>query len=279
MIDVHIHVAPPNLPAVGPLRPLLNESPERIAATLRREMQHAGLRHACAIGRWDCTEEDPLGIASSLRVAAQTPGLHIIGVADPTRTDAGHLQRVEQVLRAGHVIALKAYLGYLHYEPAHPNYRPYYEMAAKYRLPVFFHTGDTFSPKAKLKYAHPLGVDEVAVDHPDVQFVLCHVGNPWMIDAAEVIYKNLNVWADLSGLLIGDEAEFAREELQDQIAELATRLVRAIRYSERPNRFLFGSDWPLVPMLAYRNLLQQILPAVWHELIFEENARRLLRLG
>src|SRR5208282_4375038 len=99
--------------------------------------------------------------------------------------------------------------GYLHFHPADPAYRPYYELAARRRLPFIFHTGDTYSPYAKLKYAHPLGVDEVAVDHPDVRFVLAHVGNPWMIDAAEVVYKNVNVWADLSGLIVGDEEEIS----------------------------------------------------------------------
>jgi len=276
MIDVHIHVTPPNLPAAGPLAPLLHESPAQIAAVLRREMRHAGIHTACAIGCWSAGDpSDPLGISKSLAVAAQTPGLRVIGVADPTCTDASHLHKVEQILASGAVVALKLYLGYLHFEPSHPHYRPYYELAARYKLPVFMHTGDTFSPKAKLKYAHPLGVDEVAVDHPDVQFVLCHVGNPWMLDAAEVIYKNLNVWADLSGLLIGDKRDFADEAMQEQIAELATRLVQTIRYSERPNRFLYGSDWPLAPMLAYRSVLQRILPSTWHELIFEENARRL----
>ena len=42
----------------------------------------------------------------------------------------------------------------------------------------------------------PLLVDDVAVDNPDVKFVMAHFGNPWLIDAAEVIYKNDNVWAD-----------------------------------------------------------------------------------
>ncbi|MCS7021178.1 MAG: amidohydrolase [Gemmataceae bacterium] len=278
MIDVHIHVTPPRLPGVGPLMPILQQSPEQIATALRREMRYAGIQQACAIGCWNGGDNDPLGLATTLAVAAQTPGLRLIGVADPTRTDPLHLQRVEQLLASGTVVALKLYLGYLHYEPAHPNYRPYYELAARYKLPVFLHTGDTFSPKAKLKYAHPLGVDEVAVDHPDVHFVLCHVGNPWMLDAAEVIYKNLNVWADLSGLLIGDEQDFANPDMEEHIAELADRLVKAIRYSERPNRFLYGSDWPLAPMLPYRNALLRILPTHWHELIFVENARRLLRL-
>ena len=32
-------------------------------------------------------------------------------------------------------------------------------------VPVVFHTGDTSSKRAKLKYADPLTIDEVAVDH------------------------------------------------------------------------------------------------------------------
>ena len=79
---------------------------------------------------------------------------------------------VEQILADGRVVALKVYLGYLHYGPEHDNYRPYYELAERHHLPVIFHTGDTFSPIAKLKYAHPLLIDEVAVDHPNVRFVL-----------------------------------------------------------------------------------------------------------
>ncbi len=46
----------------------------------------------------------------------------------------------------------------------------------KYSIPIIFHTGDTYSRKAKLKYAHPLGVDEVVVDYPEVNFVLAPSG-------------------------------------------------------------------------------------------------------
>jgi predicted TIM-barrel fold metal-dependent hydrolase len=91
-----------------------------------------------------------------------------------------------------------SHLGYLQFGPEHPNYVPYYEIAARYHLPVIVQTGDNWSTKAKVKYAHPLRMDEVAVDHPEVRFVLAHFGNPWLIDAAEVVFKNPNVWADLS---------------------------------------------------------------------------------
>jgi predicted TIM-barrel fold metal-dependent hydrolase len=278
MIDAHIHAVPPNLPGVGALAPVLSEPVELVAAAIRREMQTAGIRAALAMGARPDRDDDPLGVNSTLAVAEQVPNLHAIGVADPTRTDPEHFRRVEALLAAGRVAALKCYLGYLHYEPAHPNYRPYYELAARFNVPVMLHTGDTYSPQAKLKYAHPLGVDEVAVDHPETKFLLCHCGNPWMTDAAEVVYKNMNVWADLSGLVVGTEQVFASEEGRDAAAELAYAIQRAIRYSERPNRFVHGSDWPLAPMLCYRDFIREAVPPEYHDLVFEENARVLFRV-
>jgi predicted TIM-barrel fold metal-dependent hydrolase len=278
MIDAHIHVVPPNLPGCGPLAPLLQRAPEAVAAELHRQMQAAGMTHALAMGEWQTGPDDPLGINRTLQIAEHVPGLRAIGVADPTRADPEHLRRCEEVMAAGKVVALKGYLGYLHYEPAHPNYRKYYELAARYRVPVCFHTGDTFSPMAKLKFAHPLGVDEVAVDHPDVRFVMCHIGNPWVTDCAQVVYKNMNVWADLSGLILGGDEAFSSEEARDTVADLVHEIRRAIRYAERPNRFLYGTDWPLAPMPAYRDFVRAAVPAEHHECVFEENARLLFRL-
>jgi uncharacterized protein len=279
MIDIHIHAVPPNLPGVGSLAPVLNEPAEKLAAELRREMQTAGVEQAFAMGEFGAGPDDPLGINRTLEIAPLVPGLRPIGVMDPTRTDDEHFRRVELVLASGAAVALKGYLGYIHFEPAHLHYRRYYELAAKYKVPVMFHTGDTYSPQAKLKYAHPLGVDEVAVDHPNCRFVLCHLGNPWISDAAEVIYKNMNVWADLSGLVVGDEGEFATEEGREAMAELGQDIRRAIHYSERPNRFLYGSDWPLAPMAAYREFIREAVPEQWHAQVFEDNARLLFRLG
>jgi hypothetical protein len=279
MIDAHIHVVPPNLPGTGSLSGTLRLPKESLAALIRQEMDQSGTTQAFAMGAWNVGEQDPLGIERTLAIAQLVPGLHAIGCMDPTRTDVAHFQRVESQLAAGRVVALKGYLGYLHYEPAHPNYRRYYELAARYKVPVMFHTGDTYSPMAKLRFAHPLGVDDVAVDHPDTRFLMCHIGNPWVTDAAEVIYKNMNVWADLSGLMVGDDADFSSEVGQDRIADLLHEVRRIISYSERPNRFLYGTDWPLAPMTAYRNFIRDAVPAELHDMVFEENAKCLFRVG
>ncbi len=277
MIDMHIHCVPPNLPGVGPLHPSLQDTVENVALLVRNEMQAAGIRSAFAMGSHGGDGADPLGVRRTLEIAQHVPGLYAIGIAQPDRIDRDYLRRVDEQLANGRIVALKAYLGYVHAYPDDPGYRPYYELAAKHKLPFIFHTGDTYSPYAKLKYAHPLKIDEVAVDHPDVRFVIAHVGNPWTIDAAEVVYKNVNVWVDLSGLFIGDEESLTDPDARPAIQETIERIRSAFRYAERPNRFLYGSDWPLAPMPLYRDFIQEAIPENWHELIFEENAKIFLR--
>jgi predicted TIM-barrel fold metal-dependent hydrolase len=281
MIDAHIHVVPPQLPGVGALNPVLEQGAEPLAAVLRREMQAANVSAVLAMGCWQANRasvDDPLGVASSLAVARYVPGLHAIGVADPGRSDPEHLRAVNAVLATGRVRALKAYLGYLHYPPDHPGYRHYYELAERHRLPVIFHTGDTYSPYAKLRFAQPLLVDEVAVDHPRVNFVLAHLGNPWLTEAAEVVYKNMNVWADLSGLVVGNADALTAAERQEMLQDTAAGVRRAFRYAERPNRFLYGSDWPLVPMAAYQKFIAGAIPEMYHPQVFEDTARTLFQI-
>ena len=63
------------------------------------------------------------------------------------------------------------YPGYDHYPINDPSLESVFRIAEKYQVPVMIHTGDTYSNSAKVRMAHPLLVDDMAVDNPDVQFV------------------------------------------------------------------------------------------------------------
>ncbi|MCH5374725.1 MAG: amidohydrolase, partial [Planctomycetes bacterium] len=53
------------------------------------------------------------------------------------------------------------------------------------------------------------------------------MGNPWTVDAAEVIYKNPNVYGDLSGFLVGNDAYFADPENAEGFDHVIERIRRA----------------------------------------------------
>jgi predicted TIM-barrel fold metal-dependent hydrolase len=186
------------------------------------------------------------------------------------RTD---LFTLEERIRDGLVRGIKLYPGYDLYAINDPSLETVFRIAAKYDVPVMIHTGDTYSKHAKVRQAHPLLVDDIAVDFPDVKFVICHLGNPWFQDTAEVLYKNENVYADISGLTLGDFSyEFERYML--------TRVKDMIMYMGDPGKqLLYGSDWPLVGMGAYVKFLQNLeVPTEAKENIAWRTASRLFRI-
>lgn len=182
------------------------------------------------------------------------------------------VKSVEQGVREGKFHCMKVYLGYVSLWAYDAAYQPFYRLAEKLNVPVVFHTGDTYDKMALVKYADPLSIDEVAVRYPKVKFVVAHMGNPWIQSAAEVVYKNDNVYVDTSALLIGDLAKASSEAVD----ELITKPLRWFYlYVENPKKFLFGTDWPLVSVKPYAEAVKRAIPQKNWEDVFYNNAVRL----
>ncbi|MBG9793491.1 amidohydrolase [Paenibacillus dendritiformis] len=194
--------------------------------------------------------------------------VYCLGV-NPYRLGTRELEALERDLQKPEAVGLKIYLGYYPFYAYDSVYQPVYELAAAYRVPVVFHTGDTYSERGLLKYSHPLTIDEVAVTHRNVNFMMAHFGDPWVLDGAEVVYKNRNVFADLSGLMVGDTANCNR--LKDSPLFFA-HLRHAITYCDHYDKLLFGTDWPLAPVEAYIRFVRELIPAEHHEAVFYRTA-------
>jgi uncharacterized protein len=178
------------------------------------------------------------------------------------------IKRLESEVLKPHVVGIKIYLGYYPFYAYDEVYEAVYRLAAKYQLPVVFHTGDTYSERGYLKYSHPLAIDEVAVKHRDVTFVMAHFGDPWTITGAEIIYKNPNVYADLSGLIVGTEIDLVKKSEGRFLDHLRHALVFADSY----DKLLFGTDWPLIPIAPYIEFIKKLIPEEFHQQVFYETA-------
>jgi predicted TIM-barrel fold metal-dependent hydrolase len=179
---------------------------------------------------------------------------------------------LRSLLEAKALKGLKLYPGYEPFYPADPKLTPAYELAEEFDVPVMIHTGDTYAPTGKVKYAHPLHVDEVAVDFPRVKFLICHLGNPWFRDCMEVVYKNSNVYTDISGLTLGEFNDRFEAYMRQQLKEM-------ILWGVDPNRVLYGTDWPLASMESYLDFMEELrLPSRDKDLMFFENAAALFKL-
>jgi hypothetical protein len=184
-------------------------------------------------------------------------------------------KRIEQGLKDGRYGCIKIYLGYVHQWAYDPAYEPVYRLAEKYDVPVVFHTGDTYSTVAKLKFADPLTIDEVAVNHPKVTFVIAHCGNPWIESAAEVAYKNPNVYLDGSAFMVGDLSRLSRERQDESIVKPVSWI---FNFMEDPTKLMFGTDWPLTRIKPYAEIFQRAIPREHWRAVFHDNAARIFKL-
>jgi predicted TIM-barrel fold metal-dependent hydrolase len=173
------------------------------------------------------------------------------------------------------VVGMKIYAGYYHVDITDAVYDPIYKLAEKHDLTIVVHTGETYSDRGLLKYAHPLRVDDLAVSYPALRIVACHMGAPWVFDACEVAAKNPNVYIDISGILVGS-AEFISTQAANPL--LLDRYRQALVFLNNYEKVLYGTDWPLVPMGAYIEFCKKLIPAESHTKVFCENAVKVYKL-
>lgn len=106
-----------------------------------------------------------------------------------------------------------------------------YELAERYGLPMLFHQGASPVREAPLRYAHPLLMDEIAMEFPELRIVMAHMGHPWQRDTIVTIRKHPHVYADVSALFYRPWSFYEGLRLATEWGAL--------------EKLLFGSDFPI----------------------------------
>ncbi len=117
---------------------------------------------------------------------------------DPSAPDA--IEDMERGVRDYGMKGIKIYPVMALFNPPDPAWRPFFQRATELKLPIMTHTGTSPASKGLLRYTLPLQIDELAIAFPDLRIIMAHLGHPWQRDAAMVIRKHPNVYADISGI-------------------------------------------------------------------------------
>jgi len=251
IIDVHCHIWEPHLLQAG-LKDLMDsvaeelhvQNPESVRdgsiERLIRDMDDAGIDKTVILpldfeflrGGGGFTFRDFNNLAGTYAKRYPERIIAFAGV-DPRRGPAAvaELRRcVEEMGFRG--LKLWTVTGFF---PDDERYYPLYEEAARLGVNVMVHTG--LGPgQSYLQSCRPLHVDKIAVDFREINFILAHVGTPWVDEALAVALKNPNVYVDISAwqrMASSFPFGFA------QVLSMAKLMHGGV------HKVLFGTDWPL----------------------------------
>lgn len=118
------------------------------------------------------------------------------------------------------------------------HFYPLWDYCQSAGLPVLVHTGTTGigagSPGGaglKLSYGRPVpNLDDVAADFPNLTLIAAHFGWPWHLELLAIARHKGNVFVDLSG--------WAPKYIPAEVVQYCNSVI--------PDKFLFGSDFPLL---------------------------------
>ncbi len=189
---------------------------------------------------------------------------------DPNR-GAAAVSEARRLVSTGRVRGLKLHPPAQQFFPNERLAYPLYEVFAEARLPVLFHTGHSGigtgmrgGGGVRQKYGHPMPIDDVAVDFPDMPIVLAHPSFPWQDEAISICLHKPQVYIDLSG--------WSPKYFSPTLVQYANTLLR--------QKVLFGSDYPLLtPDRWLKDFAGLAIKDEVRPLILKENAVRLLGLA
>jgi predicted TIM-barrel fold metal-dependent hydrolase len=189
---------------------------------------------------------------------------------DPFKGEIAHREAIRAIEQLG-------MLGF-HFHPIMGHYAandrrlyPLFEIINSLKVPVMIDVGTTGMGAgmpggmgAKLQHAHPMAIDELAADFPDLTIIAAHPGWPWVDEMTAVALHKGNVYWELSG--------WAPKYFPAQLkVDIRARL---------RDKILFGSDYPSLPFeRIFREWNELGYSADLMESIFHRNAERVLGLG
>ena len=271
-IDVHVHLEAPDPSGTdAAARKYFGDSGAgRDTASLAKYYRSRKL--ACVVftvderlsGRRQVSNDDVLAFASANADIA----IPFVSV-DPTRGPEA-IREARRLVDTGLVRGLKLHPPMQQFFPNDRIAYPLYEIFAEARLPVLFHTGHsgigTGAPGGagiRLKYGHPMPIDDVAVDFPEMPIIMAHPSFPWQDEAISVCLHKPTVYIDLSG--------WSPKYFSPTLVQYANSLLKT--------KVLFGSDYPWITPERWMSDFEKIgIKDEVRPLILKQNAARLLGL-
>jgi uncharacterized protein len=235
-----------------------SRAPESLAARWVAELDRHGVRRAALIATTPCDEK------SVVAASASHPGrFYGYFLVDPQQPDA--CKRLMTASTDPHLHCICLFPSMHKYPICDPKVKTVLEIAKSHHLAVFVHCGAlSLGVRKKLgldspfdmRYANPLDLHRVALEYPQVQFIVPHLGSGLFREALMLADLCPNVWLDTSS-----SNHWIKYEGLD-LRQVFRRCLDLLG----PERILFGTD-------------SSYFPRGWQTCVFEEQTAALHEIG
>jgi len=206
------------------------------------EMDRLGIDKVCLIGLGKLFEgiflaegQKPYGSANNdtVQEAFEKYPERVIGLAF-YRPGVNRPEEIDEFYRRGFK-GLKFICPKKNYDDE--EYFRAYEKAQKYNLPILFHTGVFTLPEARpgegiaSKKMHPIYLDTIANEFPDLVMIIAHCGINWLEDSTTLARIIPNIYVDISGKVDGWRSSRSTDFFR-----------RLFYWEDAYKKILFGSD-------------------------------------
>ena len=145
-------------------------------------------------------------------------------------------------------------------------YYPCYAKAQELGVPIMMHTGAGLVLGSRVKHVHPMMVDDVAFDFPNLKIICAHLGGWNYMDVHSMLVRHTNIYTDLSFWPLNPHyINFVPWKLLEETV---------------PDKIFFGSDYPggQSPQEALEAVKSLSISEEFKRKIMGDNAAGLLNL-
>ncbi|MEI6125922.1 MAG: amidohydrolase family protein [Pseudomonadota bacterium] len=226
IIDIHNHLSGKDTPYRLPVEEYLSVMDEEgvaIAVILGKDYGLLGDRQNANLSDKD--------VADFIKVHPD----RLIGftAVHPDRDEQKNVERIERAVNDFGLRGVKLNPASGFY-PNDQRLYPAYAKAAELSIPVVIHSGiKPPSEGSRLKYCHPIHIDDIAVDFPELKIIVAHGAYPWVDDLIMTGLYAQNIYVDISTL----------NQIEEVLGyEVVLPTLRRLTCSLGASRIVFGSD-------------------------------------
>ncbi len=273
IIDAHVHISTYTGKGTN-----LNE----VTKILLNEMDSNSVDYAVVIP--DNMENNPkiADLEATLKIIKNEKRLFALGSPQIIQRGSNEIDTYWKLLKEGTIKGLKFFPGHDPYKPTDERCIPYYELLQELNCPIVIHTGEISSnPKIPdpMKYNDPKYIVEIAKKFPNLKVIIAHYCWPKIEYCYEITKEIPNIYFEISGCADDEvlKASGGIKKMKNVLRETV---------SDRPDKVIFGTDWPLCDSKTESGFKKHIdlvkslgADGETEQLIFWKNANKIYKLG